>query len=114
MDKVISDPRKFLFVSQLGLIHDLAWEVRKEGHHVRYHIKSKADRDVADGLVDKVDDWESHKDWADVIVFDDTLGQGEKAQALRKEGKPVVGGTAYCDKLEDDRSFGQEELKKRE
>ena len=51
-------------------------------------------------------------DWADVIVFDDTLGQGEKAQALRAKGKPVVGGTPYTDRLEDDRSFGQEELKK--
>ncbi len=51
-------------------------------------------------------------DWADVIVFDDTLGQGEKAVALRARGKAVVGGTPYTDRLEDDRSFGQEELKK--
>jgi len=45
------------------------------------------------------------------VVFDDTLGQGEKAQLLRAAGKPVVGGTPYTDRLEDDRSFGQEELK---
>jgi phosphoribosylamine--glycine ligase len=45
-------------------------------------------------------------------VFDDTLGQGEKAQALRAKGNVVVGGTPYTDRLEDDRSFGQEELKK--
>ena len=51
-------------------------------------------------------------DWADVIVFDDTLGQGEKAQTLRAKGKMVIGGTPYTDRLEDDRSFGQEELKK--
>ena len=109
-DKVISDPRKFLFVSELGLIHDLAWEVRKEGHAVRYHIKSKADRDVADGLVDKVDNWEEHKNWADVIVFDDT-GFGEIAEKLRREGKAVVGGTRLSDRLEEDRDFGQDEMK---
>jgi phosphoribosylamine---glycine ligase len=45
-------------------------------------------------------------------VFDDTLGQGEKAQVLRAKGKKVIGGTAYTDRLEDDRSFGQEELKR--
>ncbi|MEK7865527.1 MAG: phosphoribosylamine--glycine ligase, partial [Planctomycetota bacterium] len=61
---------KFLFVSRWGLIHDLAWEVQKEGHEVLYYIQSKSDRDVADGLVPKVDRWEDHKDAADVIVFD--------------------------------------------
>ena len=60
----------------------------------------------------RCDDWEREVDWADVIVFDDTLGQGEKAQALRARGKAVIGGTPYTDRLEDDRSFGQEELKK--
>ena len=39
------------------------------------------------------------------------LGQGAKAEALRKLGKKVVGGSAYTDRLEDDRAFGQNELK---
>ncbi len=47
-----------------------------------------------------------------MIVFDDTLGQGAQAEKLRAKGKAVVGGSAYTDRLEDDRSFGQEELKK--
>jgi phosphoribosylamine--glycine ligase len=110
MDKVITDPRKFLFVSRQALIHDLAWEVRKEGHAVRYCILSRSDRDVADGLLDKVDDWEAHKDWADVIVFDDT-GFGEAAEKLRREGRAVVGGTRLSDRLEQDRDFGQSEMK---
>jgi phosphoribosylamine---glycine ligase len=106
------DKKNFLFVSLTGLISDIAWQVSKEGHEVRYFIGDKKERDIADGFVAKSKDWEKDKDWADIIVFDDTLGQGEKAAALRKEGKPVIGGTAYGDKLEDDRSFGQEELKK--
>jgi phosphoribosylamine---glycine ligase len=104
--------RKFLFVSLTGLIGDIAWQVLKEGHEVRYFIGDKEEKDIADGFVPKTDDWEKDVDWADVIVFDDTLGQGEKAQALRKLGKKVIGGTPYSDRLEDDRSFGQEELKK--
>lgn len=104
--------RKFLFVSLTGLVGDIAWQVLKEGHEVRYFIGDPEEKDIADGFVPKTDDWEKDVDWADVIVFDDTLGQGEKAVVLRQRGKAVVGGTAYTDRLEDDRSFGQEELKK--
>ena len=100
---------KFLFVSRWGLIHDLAWEVQKEGHEVLYYIQSKSDRDVADGLVPKVDRWEDHKDAADVIVFDDS-DFGETCEKLRREGKAVVGGTKYTDRLEADRDFATSEM----
>ena len=105
------DKKNFLFVSLTGLISDIAWQVSKEGHEVRYFIGDKKEKDIADGFVAKSKDWEKDVDWADIIVFDDTLGQGEKAKKLRSEGKLVIGGTPYGDRLEDDRSFGQEELK---
>ncbi len=106
------EPKKFLFVSYNALISDLAWHVYKEGHEVKYYIKDKGDRDSADGLVPKVDNWEKEVAWADIIVFDDVLGMGTWAEKLRTKGKLVVGGTAYTDRLEDDRGFGQEELKR--
>ena len=104
--------RNFLFVSIDALISDIAWQVSKEGNEVRYYIGNEDERSIGDGFVPKVDDWESHVEWADVIVFDDVMGQGEHASRLRREGKHVVGGTPYTDRLEDDRTFGQEELKK--
>src|SRR5579871_4876954 len=106
------EKKNFLFVSLTGLISDVAWQVSKEGHEVRYFIADKKERDIGDGFVAKTKDWEKDVDWADIVIFDDTLGQGERAQALRARGKKVVGGTPYSDRLEDDRSFGQEELKK--
>ncbi|OGX07528.1 MAG: phosphoribosylamine--glycine ligase [Omnitrophica WOR_2 bacterium GWA2_47_8] len=106
------DKKKFLFVSIDALISDTAWQVVKEGHYAKYYIENKEVKDVADGFVPKTANWEKDVDWADIIVFDDVLGQGTKAQKLREQGKLVVGGTAYTDKLEDDRTFGQEELKK--
>jgi len=106
------DKKKFLFASLSGLIGDIAWQVLKEGHDVRYYIDNEKERDIADGFVPKSKDWEKDAKWADIVVFDDTLGQGAKAQALRATGKAVIGGTPYTDNLEDDRSFGQEELKK--
>ena len=73
-------PKNFLFVSLEGLISDVAWQVVKEGHNVKYFIDSKDEKAVADGFVPKTDDWEKDVEWADVIVFDDVLGQGEKAE----------------------------------
>lgn len=107
-----ANSRKFLFVSLDALISDIAWQVSRDGNEVRYYIDSESERQIADGLVPKVDSWEDHVDWADVIVFDDVLGQGEKAARLREAGKFVVGGSAYTDMLEDDRSFGQQELRR--
>ncbi len=102
---------KFLFISLDALISDIAWQVVKEGHEVRYWIGSESEREIADGFVPKVDAWEPHVEWADCIVFDDVLGQGAVAQKLRQAGKHVVGGSPYTDQLEDDRAFGQAELK---
>ena len=106
------EKKKFLFVSIDGLISDVAWQVAKEGHSVKYFIETKEEKEVGDGFVPKVDNWKPEVDWADVIIFDDVLGQGKKAQKLREEGLNVIGGTPYTDALEDDRAFGQEELKK--
>ena len=45
------DKRKFLFVSLSGLIGDIAWQVLKEGHDVRYYIEAEKERDIADGMI---------------------------------------------------------------
>jgi phosphoribosylamine---glycine ligase len=101
---------KFLFVSTYGQSLDMALQVQTEGTEVKLWIQSALDRQVGDGFVPKVDKWQEHKDWADVLVFDD-VEFGTVCDDLRKQGKFVVGGTAYSDKLELDRDFGQSEMK---
>lgn len=108
----MKEKRNFLFISYDALITDIAWKVAVEGHQVKYYIKEEYAKDIGDGFVEKVDSWEENIDWADVIVFDDVLGHGKMAQQLREKGHKVIGGTEYTDMLEDDRAFGQEELKK--
>lgn len=103
---------KFLFVGSHGYHIDLAWQVAQEGHEVLFYIDEDDWAKIGDGFVKKTRDWKKNVDWADVIVFDDVLGQGEIAAKLRKKGKAVVGGTPYTDMLEDDRSFGQQELER--
>src|SRR3990167_6222197 len=106
-----ADKKKFLFISNGAYSIDLAWHILLEGHLVKYYIEEVDSKEIGDGLVEKTDDWQKEVDWAEVIIFDDVLGQGKKAEQLRKQGKLVVGGTSYTDRLEDDRYFGQEELK---
>jgi phosphoribosylamine--glycine ligase len=104
-----NNKKKFLFVSKEACIGDLIWKIKNEGHEVKYFIEDKNNKDVCDGFVDKVDNWEEFKDWADIIVFDDIFF-GSLADKLRKEGKLVVGGSEYTDKLEIDRDFGYKEM----
>lgn len=102
---------KFLFVSPEALSLDLAYTILQEGNEVKFCVQSPTEKDVGDGFVEKVDAWEPHVDWADVIVFDD-IGFGKIADKLRAEGKKVVGGSSYTDRLENEREFGQQELEK--
>ncbi len=110
------DSRKFLFASlDTALIGDVAWQVHREGHEVKYYIEAEADREIADGFVPKTDDWRAEVEWADVVVFDDIwigeeVGTGELARDLRAEGHAVIGGTPETDRLEDDRGYAMEVL----
>jgi len=104
-------PLKFLFVSWESLSGDIGWRLKQEGHEVKVYVKKHDDNDVYDGFLDKVDAWEDWRDWADIIVFDDS-GFGKIADTLRRAGKAVIGGSEYTDRLEEDREFGQEEMKK--
>lgn len=102
---------KFLFVSPEALSVDLAYLVTQEGNDVKFFVQSATEKDVGDGFVEKVDSWEDLVDWADVIIFDD-IGFGKTAEKLRAEGKKVIGGSTYTDRLENEREFGQQELAK--
>lgn len=110
------DSRKFLFCSlDAALITDLAWQIHREGHDVKYYIEAENDQEIGNGFVPKCDDWQAEVDWADVIIFDDiwigsSVGTGELAQDLRSDGKAVIGGTPNTDRLEEDRGYAMDIL----
>lgn len=103
-------PKNVLFLSLEACAGDLAYRFKQEGYNVKWFVQSKSDRVMYDGFFEKVDEWEPHKDWADLIVIDD-VGFGTIADRLRKEGKAVIGGSGYTDRLELDRDFGAQEMK---
>lgn len=103
--------RRFLFISRWGEILDIVHAAKKEGHLVKLFIEDKSSREIGFGFVKKVNTWQKHVDWADIIIFDYT-GYGAVCDELRASGKLVFGGSQYTDLLELDRNFGQQELKK--
>ena len=102
---------RFLFVSVEALSADLGYKLTQEGNEVKFFIESQTEKDVGDGFVEKVSSWEDLLGWADVVIFDD-IGFGKIADKLRMEGKRVIGGSWYTDRLENEREFGQQELAK--
>ncbi len=96
---------KFLIVSGEGCGTQIAHQLKKEGNAVKMFIGDSSSRDDLDNVVEKVDDWESEKSWADIIIFDDT-GFGFRQNELRKQGFKVIGGSYLGDQLELDRKFG--------
>jgi phosphoribosylamine--glycine ligase len=99
----------FFFCSlDAALVADLAWQVAREGHDVRYYIEADSDQEIGDGFVEKTDDWRAEVAWADTVIFDDIwvgsdVGTGALAETLRAEGTAVVSGTPNTDRLEADR-----------
>jgi len=66
--------RRFLFVSMdAALITDLAWQVHREGHEVKYYIEAESGKEIGDGFVPKTDDWRADVERADVVIFDDIV-----------------------------------------
>lgn len=105
------EPKKWLFIGFEALSGDLAWKLVQEGHEVKMHLSYEKEKEIYDGFFEKVDDWKKFVDWADIIVIDD-VGYGKDADLLRQQGKLVIGGSAYTDKLEMDREFGQNEMER--
>lgn len=103
--------KNFLVVSRWGESLDIAYAISLEGHTVKMYIEDKPSREIGYGFVQKAKDWQKHIEWADILIFDYT-GYGKVCSELRAAGKLVIGGTEYTDKLELDRNFGQDELKR--
>lgn len=111
MKSKLETPKNILLISRWGETLDLAIAMQNEGHSVKFFIQEKECKEIGDGFIPKVKSWKTQIKWADLVIFDYT-GYSKDAERLKAEGKLVFGGSNYTDKLELDRNFGNDELKK--
>jgi phosphoribosylamine---glycine ligase len=89
----------------------------EEGHDVRVSIANPLCQGTLAGLVEQVPDWIAELPWIravgsdGIILFENVAkGRGEAQDALRRDGFNVIGGSAYGDRLENDRGYAQRVL----
>jgi phosphoribosylamine--glycine ligase len=105
---------RFLGVTETCDLAALYIALIEEGHEVRISISEPGARGTAAGLVEQVDDWRAVLPWIGkaggdgIILFESVSeGFGKLQDELRQAGYAVIGGSAYGDRLENDRAYAQ-------
>jgi phosphoribosylamine--glycine ligase len=94
---------------------ELYLRLMAQGAEVRVYSRDLAEHGVMTGMLTHVADYRSELDWVraagpnGMIVFE-TAEHGAEQDALRRDGFAVIGGSAFGDRLENDRTFGQSVL----
>jgi phosphoribosylamine---glycine ligase len=103
---------KFLGIGDYNSLGDMYWRLSQAGHEVRVHVEQPEAREIFSGLLTQTMHWQHELDWIkdagdQGIIVIETASMGAMADELRREGFQVVGGSAWSDRLEQDRAFGQ-------
>jgi phosphoribosylamine---glycine ligase len=108
---------RFLGVGETCDLGALYLSLAREGHEVRIAVTEPGAKGTLAGMVPRTDDWRAELDWvraagADGVVLFESVSEGYGAlqDELRRRGLNVIGGSAYGDRLENDRAFAQQVL----
>ena len=102
---------RVLAITQRVYLGDIYLTLQREGHEVRVFAAEPGGRAFT-GLIATVADWRAELDWVgrDGVILFEGVQQGAVQDELRAAGYRVAGGSAYGDRLENDRDFGQATL----
>lgn len=102
---------RFLGVTETCDLGSLYMRLIAEGHEVRVFVEDEGAQGTMAGLVPRALDWRAELDWVggDGIILFEAVSEGYGAlqDGLRGEGYSVIGGSAFGDRLENDRAFAQ-------
>jgi phosphoribosylamine--glycine ligase len=102
---------KILLIDAIASAVDFAMRLEAAGHDVRVFMgpDPKGLRHPAgDGLITKVNSWESSMNWADLIFLTDNAKYVGQLEGWRKAGYPIFGCNVECAKWELERDKGVE------
>ncbi|MEO6486762.1 MAG: phosphoribosylamine--glycine ligase, partial [Thermoanaerobaculia bacterium] len=107
---------RFLGIGKGNDLADMYIRLQSAGHEVRVYVGDEDARDIFAGMLSFTSDWQSELPWVreaggDGILIFEGVGWGETQDRLRAEGFHVIGGGALGDRLETDRSYGQQVLR---
>src|SRR3954469_12635701 len=108
---------RFLGVTETCDLSALYLRLAADGHEVKVAVSWEKAQGTMAGLVPRTEDWRAELDWIreageeGVIVFEAVSeGFGALQDGLRRSGFQVIGGSAFGDRLENDRAYAQQLL----
>jgi phosphoribosylamine--glycine ligase len=108
---------RFLGIGDSCDLGALYMRLLADGHEVKVFVAEPLAQGTMAGLVEHTPSWERELDWVKasgdqgIILFENVArARGELQDRLRKDGFHVIGGSAYGDRLENDRAFAQRVL----
>lgn len=107
---------RFLGIGDYNSLGDMYWSLADAGHEVRVYVHEPEAHSIYAGMLERVDDWRAELAWIraagdDGLIVFESASMGADADALRQQGFHVVGGSAWADRLEQDRAFGQQVMR---
>lgn len=109
---------RFLGIGDYCDLSSLYVRLLEEGHDVKVCISNALCQGTLAGLVPHVHDWRDELSWLceagdqGIALFENTGGgRGMLQDELRRDGLHAIGGSAYGDRLENDRAFAQQTLR---
>lgn len=106
---------RILGVGQSCDLGDMYLRLLAQGHEVRVFASELEEHGTMRGMLPHVADYRAELAWLraagdDGVAVFETAEHGAEQDALRREGYFVIGGSAFGDRLENERAFGQSAL----
>src|SRR5438128_2431927 len=106
---------RFLGIGDTCDLGALYMRLLADGHEVKVSVAEPLAQGTMAGLVEHTQNWEAELDWIKakdgIILFENVAkARGSLQDDLRADGFHVIGGSAYGDRLENDRAYAQRVL----